>query len=802
MSSNVGATLTVVCLLAGPGVTQSYGASVASTSLNMASGTLDVDYAQYLAKHDVVFNQPIIDPDHGPTVGTGRVGAMIWNQDGLQMQLSGVDAAEETAFSAGFVHLYTTPGMDKAYSRFQQRLSIYDGVLTAKYDHDRTVTVMGSPNSEVMGIHVSDSRPDVSEVTLDLGIWDVRRLNGGDVPNIAAWRSVATYADSKEIGLTRGQGDPNHFGYTLSARVQGARFSTRVVDANTTRMVIEPSSSYTIWIVCASRLNAPDHDSIRQADALLNEVEAEGYDVTLAQFERWWHDFWARSFIQYADSTGADDYLENLYYLYTYIIAAGSYANYPFHFVNGAFSARGDADSNKWSVAYWHWNQRAVYDSFLASNHPEIVHVFNRLYSRNFEALVVQTRKKYGVDGIWVPEAMGWDGNDRFTEASNYTKDILSTGAEVAESMYAEYEYTNDVAYLRATAYPFIKAIAQFYSHELARPADTGEFYLRKSNALETYWGVENAITDLAAIRSLFPVAIGTSRALGVDPGLRSQWKIVLDHLAAIPVATDGRRYVPHEPPATESHNWQNVTSELIWPYNLTGIGAADYEKALDGWVNRPFPYSNVWANDAVQAARLGLGNDVLKGMRLMIQTYQIYPNGLTENPAGRFEYLGTHLSAINESLLQSYNRKIRIFPAIPQGFAGRFTLLARGGFLVTSEWHDGSAEYVLIKSLRGNDVAVENPWQNESVRIRRLADNATILASAGNEFSFRTCPDAIYLIERKDVPISAYPHVRLTGSPNEDGKRLRESKAALGSFLGQAASAQPSSILTSPHRE
>src|SRR5277367_3628483 len=137
--------------------------------------------------------------------------------------------------------------------------------------------------------------------------------------------------------------------------------------------------------------------------------------------------------------------------------------------------------------------------------------------------------------------------------------------------------------------------------------------------------------------------------------------------------------------------------------------------------------------------------------MRLMIQTYQIYPNGLTENPAGRFEYLGTHLSAINESLLQSYNRKIRIFPAIPQGFAGRFTLLARGGFLVTSEWHDGSAEYVLIKSLRGNDVAVENPWQNESVRIRRLADNATILASAGNEFSFRTCPDAIYLIERKD---------------------------------------------------
>ena len=69
-----------------------------------------------------------------------------------------------------------------------------------------------------------------------------------------------------------------------------------------------------------------------------------------------------------------------------------------------------------------------------------------------------------------------------------------------------------------------------------------------------------------------------------------------------------------------------------------------------------------------------------------MLQKYQSYPNGMTNNTNGVFEYLGVHLSVMNESLLQSYNDKIRVFPALPKdaAFVGRFTLLAKGGFLVS----------------------------------------------------------------------------------------------------------------------
>jgi len=772
------------------GIAGAAAASSTTQSLNTSSGTMDVNYAGYLSKHDIVFNKPITNPIYGSTVGNGRMGAMVWNNNGLTMQVSGVDASEETAFSAGLVNLYTSPGMDTGYSSFQQRLSLYDGTLTTKYDANRTVTVMGSPNSEVMGIHVDDRRGGVSSINLDLSLWDVDRLGGGDVPDIKTWRTVSTYSDAGGVGLSRGQTDVNHFGYTLAATVEGAAFTTQTVNSNKVRLVITPTSSYTIWIACASRLNAPGNDSVAQGRKLLSGVKAAGYAKTLDSYKNWWHAFWAKSFVQYANASGDADYMENMYYLYMYMIAAGSYANYPFHFINGTFSAVNDATSNKWSVAYWYWNQRDVYNAMLASNHADAMAGFNNLYSRNFNALKSYTMTKYGIDGIWVPETMGWDGNARHTDDSDFTKNIYSTGTEAAENMYAQYKYTNDTAYLSNTVYPFMKEIAKFYAAKLSLNATTGKYYMAMSNAHETYWRVQNAITDLAAVRSLFPIAIQTSRTLGVDAEMRTQWQHILDNLSAYPVASDGSTYLPHDPPDVKQSNGENIVSELLWPYSVSGIGAPDYQYSLVGWNKRPNPYSNVWSPDAIQAARLGLGDNAYNGMKGMLEMYQNYPNGRTNNTNGEFEYCGVHLLATNESLLQSYSGKIRVFPATPSdtSFVGGFTLLASGGFLVTSERDNAGIKYVGIKSFYGNAATVVNPWGTQQVDVRRASDKKVVLKTSGEEFSFNTTPNTLYIVELAAKPFSAYKHQRLTGTPNNDAKVLEGGSSTIGSFATERA--------------
>jgi len=744
-------------------------------AFNPMTGTLNVDYATYMPKEDIVFNKPNTNPLYGLTVGNGHVGAMVWSQNGLTMQVSGVDTSQQTAFSAGLANLATTPGMDTGYTKFQQRLSLYDGTLTTTYDSDRTVTIFGQPNSEVIGIHVDDTRSGVSGVSFDLSLWDLSTLgNTGAVPNLQTWKTVTTFADASGAGISRGQSDPDNFGYTLAATVEGAAFTSKMVNGSDVRLSITPSASYTIWIASATRLNAPGNNSVSQAQSLLAAAKSTGYAATFPQYRAFWHSFWAKSFVQYSNAAGDADYLENVYYLATYMVAAGGYGNYPFHFINGVFRATQDA--TKWSNAYWYWNQRDVYNSFLAANHSDVMNVFNNMYSRNFNTLKAYTATRYNITGIWVPETMGWNGNANGTINSPFTDNIYSTGTEAAENMYAQYAYTADAAYLKNTAYPFMREVADFYQQKLTKNPTTGQYYMALSNAHETYWNVQNAITDLAAVRSMFPVVIQTSTDLGVDANLRAQWQDVLDHLAPYP--TDGTVYLPHDPPTVKPGNGENVACEIIWPYSVTGIGAPDYAMAVKTWQQRPFPYGNIWANDAIQAARLGLGDDANKGMKTMLQKYQSYPNGLTNNTNGVFEFLGVHLNVVNESLLQSYDGKIRVFPAVPSDstFVGRFTLAARGGFLVTSERDAGDIKYVGVKSLVGNTATVVNPWSSGSVQVRDLAGGNVVMTSSGPTLTFPTAANGIYVVERVAKPLSSYTYSYLTGTRNDGAKSLSAS--------------------------
>src|SRR5688572_2870040 len=138
---------------------------------------------------------------------------------------------------------------------------------------------MGSPNSEVMGIHVDDSRGGISNIQLDLSLWNLSQVtNSADVPNLATWQQSSTFADSSGVGLSRGQSDPNGFGYTLAATVEGAAYTSSTVNSTRVRLTITPTSSYTIWFTAASRINSPGSNSVTQARNQLASVKSTGYN--------------------------------------------------------------------------------------------------------------------------------------------------------------------------------------------------------------------------------------------------------------------------------------------------------------------------------------------------------------------------------------------------------------------------------------------------------------------------------------------------------------------------------------------
>jgi len=87
---------------------------------------------------------------------------------------------------------------------------------------------------------------------------------------------------------------------------------------------------------------------------------------------------------------------------------------------------------------------------------------------------------------------------------------------------------------------------------------------------------------------------------------------------------------------------------------------------------------------------------------------------------------LGRAAEALHLALLQSgppnpgADPIIRVFPAWPGEWDASYTLLARGGFLVTSSIERGHIAFVEIESQEGSECTLRNPWDGRDVTLYR----------------------------------------------------------------------------------
>jgi hypothetical protein len=94
-------------------------------------------------------------------------------------------------------------------------------------------------------------------------------------------------------------------------------------------------------------------------------------------------------------------------------------------------------------------------------------------------------------------------------------------------------------------------------------------------------------------------------------------------------------------------------------------------------------------------------------------------------------ERLGRAAEALQPALLQSApgvpggDSVIRLFPAWPDEWDARFTLRARGGFVVTAARKAGRTEFVQLRSEAGATARVRNPWGAGAISLYRNGKRA-----------------------------------------------------------------------------
>jgi hypothetical protein len=141
-------------------------------------------------------------------------------------------------------------------------------------------------------------------------------------------------------------------------------------------------------------------------------------------------------------------------------------------------------------------------------------------------------------------------------------------------------------------------------------------------------------------------------------------------------------------------------------------------------------------------------------------------------------EAMSVLATAMNESMLQSHDGTIRVFPAFNSAKNGRFTLHAQGGFVVSSEMREGKVVWIALKSINGQDCKLELPWDKVFVTSNRNRKSREV---RGAIVDLKTKPDEQILLVPNETDVESWSVVGESPSTNEQVKYHESGKTQLG---------------------
>jgi alpha-L-fucosidase 2 len=752
------------------------------------NGRLKTDMPQYLKKHDLVFTSVDIDADNALVCGTGKMGVCTWFDNGMKMQFTNVDGSPQTQYSSAQIQIAPLFDIEK----FSGRFSIGEGTLTFCFGEDLTYEIIGGCADEFMAIKVTDKKMRQSE--LQLCMWDVKSNHNEymmyNVNNEEAWKTYKINIDNnpfKILSLIRGENEALNYGYTFSIFVTGADYE--IENNGEYKLKINPCKpEYTIWIINPARKNTDllkfksSYDKSLYIANKLSKLDINDYEDLCKKF---WADFWNKSIVVYSSLN--DDYIENYYYLSKYTLACAMMGTTPCHFINGVFRSHGDV--TKWSAAYWQYNQRMLYNGLLATGGFELIKPYFAHYINNLDTCREITRKLYhGDDGILIPETFGHDGNHLSNTDSPYVNNIHTAGVEAALTMYQYYLFTGDVEVLEQFVILGCEVARHYLSSVLSKD-ENGKFFIPFSNSREIFWNVKNPVTDIAAIKALFPILIVEGNQYGVQQEFINNLSDVVENLTSFEIAGTPKRMMPCDTKsfyALPKNNLDDPCLEMLYPFNQSGIDKPFYHNLIHNYEYRYGRYQLQrcisWDNSNIWAARLGLGNECYYNTASTIGMFQVFRSGLGWDGNCGFESMGNTINAVNEALLQSYDGVIRVFPAVLNNifeFNAKFSLYATGGFIVSSEYTYDNARfdvlYIGIQSLYGNKIKIYNPWNyGLDVSVVDCKNNLEIYRLNTEILEFSTEKNKIYFIRPTCSNCDYRETDQLISNPNMSAKTFR----------------------------
>ena len=761
------------------------------------SSVFSIDVPNVVRRSNIVLGKANVTPQESMALGNGTLGIAAWAAGGFTAQLNRNDTFPDRKAVAQL----TVPGLAPLASAadFAGKVDLYDAMLEES-GGGMTATVFVRADAPEVVIDVTGADPSSTQ-TARLQLWTGRTPTGGATGAIATL--AETWGDDAGLGAS-----DQTFGVLSAVTADGLSVVASVVDPLTVEITFQPHADGTFRVVVAAPTWTGGDAASTATTTLGSDATTPLATLTTGHYA-FWHDYWSRVGLVELNSgdggeAGTAEYVEALRTLYLYYTAAQSRGTVP-----GTQAGLADLfdflqDLQPWlPAAYWVWNLRMQVAANMGAGAFDMNTPAYALYRTNIPAIESWTQSEMDVSqGICLPETMRFNGNgywyggngnascDRSASPS-YNALTLTSGAEVALWVWRQYQMTGDATFL-STNYPLMSAAAQF----LLASTTTGTDGLlhTTANAHETQWDVQDPVTDIVAMQSLFPAVIAAAGILGTDGALVTQLQAALGKLPPLPRTDEAKHMtlltaadddagtdvfaISYEP-AAPTHNAENLDLEAVWPYDLIGDDGPLTTLAQRTYAHRLYVNAGDWSFDAVDAARLDLGSEVEATLTRSIQTYQSFPNGLallgggtndgTQDPY--VEELGIVALAVNEATAQDYDGLLRLGPALPAGWDAEGSLFIEGGSKVDFQIQDGAVVVAIVEVGSTGTFTARNPWPGGTATVVDGTTGATLLpATAANPLSFPVQAGHWVAL----LPASAHgvvPNVLVTGTPASAAK-------------------------------
>jgi alpha-L-fucosidase 2 len=320
----------------------------------------------------------------------------------------------------------------------------------------------------------------------------------------------------------------------------------------------------------------------------------------------------------------------------------------------------------------------------------------------------------------------------------------------IASHLWEHYRYTQDLQFLRETAYPLLKENARFFLDYMTEDPRTGYLVTGPCTSPENTFlfnGGHYSLSlmptcDKVLVTEIYNACIRSSEILGVDTDFRQALQAALLRFPPFRIGKNGgvQEWLDDYDEASPNHRH---TSHLLalYPYGQISLEktpalAAAARQTLRLRENAPGWEDVEWsrANLICNYARLKDSGEAYRSVKMLEKDFtrenllSISPKGIAGAPWDIFVLDGNTAATagIAEMLLQTHEGYIDLLPVLPEAWSNGSVrgLCIPGGVTVDMRWKDGQVKEVILQATADYEGSLKTPAGDRRTLSLRKGDN------------------------------------------------------------------------------